>query len=300
MNEVTIREIVYNEFGKCVEASNGIVDVAVTVDCGPRIIRYGFVGEHNQFCENHSEKVSVGEDFWRIRGGHRLWHSPENLPRTYSLDNSPVEWCRIENGIKTSQEVEPWVQIKKEMEITLDPYSTGVKIVHKLTNENAWPVEFSAWGLTVMAPGGVEIIPQNTRETGLLPNKTLVLWPYSKMNDPRIVWGDKYMLLKQNPEMKTAFKLGITNEDGWAAYYNHNNLFVKKYVHYLNEKYPDNGVSYETFTKDFMLEMESLSPLKRVEPKGVLTHEEEWKLIKIENLDVFDENNINNLVLTHI
>jgi hypothetical protein len=162
----------------------------------------------------------------------------------------------------------------------LDPQSNNVKITHFLTNDNAWAVELSAWALSVMAPGGIEVIPQPNRETGLLGNRVLALWPYSKMNDRRVSWGDKLIIVKQDSEMKTPFKLGINNERGWAAYFNHGNLFIKRFSHVMHADYPDFGVSYETYTNDSMLEMETLSPFTRLEPGNMISHTERWELFK--------------------
>jgi hypothetical protein len=300
MGEITVRSIKYKGYGNCIEVSNGIVEILVTVDFGPRIIKYGFHNERNEFCERPDENMKVGNDTWYIRGGHRLWHSPENDPRTYWPDNSSVEWQRIDGGIKVVQNVEPWVQIKKEIEITLNQEDSGVKVAHKLTNENAWPIELSAWAVTMMAPGGFEIIPMPDSETGLLPNRMIALWPYAKMNDTRVKWGDKYIILKQNPDMKQHFKLGITNEHGWAAYYNNGNMFVKKFAYSKGARYPDFGVSYESYTSDTVLEMESLSPLETIEPHKEITYDENWKLIKVKDIDAEDENGIHQIVLTSI
>jgi hypothetical protein len=129
-----------------------------------------------------------------------------------------------------------------------------------------------------MATGGMEIVPQTERDTGLLPNRLLVLWPYTKLNDPRITCGDKFIILKQNPDMKHPMKFGTSNENGWAAYFNHNHLFIKYYTHMENARYPDFGVSYETYTNDFMLEMETLSPLTLLEPDTYAEHNEKWEL----------------------
>lgn len=288
MSGIKIKDIIYGEFGRAVEISNGKVDLVVTVDLGPRIIRYGFIGENNMFCESNGLSKPLENGEWRIRGGHRLWHSPEREPRSYMPDNEPVEWQVIENGIRVSQKVEPWVQIKKEMEITLSPCSSRVKVLHKLTNKNAWPIELAAWSLSVMAPGGKQIIPQPGRDSGLLPNRVLALWPYSKMNDHRVTWGDRYVVFRQDPETKAPFKMGISNEDGWAAYFNHGNLFIKSYNHEMNGRYPDFGVSYETYTTDFMMEMETLSPLTYLEPDHTLAHIEEWLLIG--NVDTPSDN----------
>jgi hypothetical protein len=301
MSQTTVKEVTYKEFGKCVEISNGSVELVVTVDCGPRIIRFGVIGGENEFCDNASLVVDVGNEKYYLRGGHRLWHSPEGMPRSYSPDNKPVEWTRIENGIRVSQEVEPWVQMKKELEITLESCCNRVKVIHHMINKNAWAVELSAWGLSVMATGGLEVVPQPKRETGLLGNRTLALWPYSKMNDHRIYWGDNFITLKQDPNTQPAIKFGINNEDGWAAYFNHGNLFIKRYEYFMDKKYPDFGVSYETYTTDFMLEMESLSPLTLLQPDSEIVHTEEWELIKgVERPEAKDECAIAEVVEKHI
>ena len=38
-----LKEIDFENYGKCVQLSNGVIDVVVTIDCGPRIVRFGFV-----------------------------------------------------------------------------------------------------------------------------------------------------------------------------------------------------------------------------------------------------------------
>ena len=279
MPEIQIRETEYGKYGKCIEIANGTADIVVTVDVGPRVIRFGLTGKENEFCDNGAFHVPVGDEEWRIMGGHRLWHSPEANPRSYSPDNEPVSWERIENGIRVTQKTEPWVQIKKEMDITMAGCCNKVQIIHRLTNKNAWPVALSAWGVTVMATGGLEVVPQPQRETGLLANRVLALWPYSKMNDHRVTWGEKYIALRQDPATKPPFKFGIPNENGWAAYFNHGNLFILRFRHVMNAPYPDYGVSYETYTTDFMTEMETLSPFTTLEPDQTLSHFEEWELI---------------------
>jgi len=129
-----------------------------------------------------------------------------------------------------------------------------------------------------MATGGKEVIPQINSDTGLLPNRLISLWPYARLDDSRVNWGNKYITLTQETDNKRPFKFGFPNEKGWAAYFNHGNLFVKYYTHNKTASYPDFGVSYETYTNDFMLEMETLSPLTSLNQDSYVTHEEEWEL----------------------
>lgn len=278
MGKITIEKKKYKGWENCIEISNGIVDIVATTDVGPRVIRFGFSGKENEFCEVEDQVGTTGSNQWCIYGGHRLWHSPEENPRSYELDNGKISWKKKKNGIVLDQPVEPWTLIKKEIEIRLSENKSKVKVLHRLTNTGAWPVELAVWALSVMAPGGKEILPQTSRETGLLPNRMISLWPYTKLNDPRVYWGEKYITLQQDPSMKQAFKIGLPNEDGWAAYANRGNLFVKKYAHDMNAAYPDYASSYETYTTDFMLEMESLSPLVKLNPGEAAEHTETWYL----------------------
>jgi len=263
----------------CYKISNEVVELIITSDFGPRIIKYALINQENEMrvFENTAGKTNLKE--WNLYGGHRLWHSPESKPRCYFPDNDKVEIKVIENGIKTSQNVEPTTMIKKDITITLEPTSSVVTIKHYLTNKGMWDVKLAAWALTVMATGGIEIIPQEQVDTDLLPNRMLSLWPYTKLNDPRVTWGDKYILLKQDPNYEPPFKIGISNTCGWAAYANHNHLFVKKFNHIANSEYPDySGSSYETYTKNDMIELETLSPLVLLAPEQTIEHIETWKL----------------------
>ncbi|WP_084284425.1 hypothetical protein [Clostridium lundense] len=300
MMNVKLEEINYKGFGNCLRISNEEVELYITLDMGPRIIRYSFIGGENEFCEDNPTTMNVFGEQWYLLGGHRLWHSPEENPRTYIPDNKEVKWTKSGNGVVLESEVEPWTQIKKEVEIILGDSGSNVKIIHRLTNKNAWDIQLAAWALTVMAPGGVEVIAQPKRNTGLLPNRVLALWPYSKMNDSRVYFGDKYIILKQDKDIKEAFKLGIPNEDGWAAYFNHNNMFIKKFKHNKIEQYPDFGVSYETYTNEFMTEMETLSPLTTLHPNEVLTHIERWELVKNVSFPGCNEEEIDKIVSREI
>ena len=267
----------YKGWKNCIEVSNGIVDLIATTDVGPRIIRYGFVNKENEFCEVPDQVGTTGGDKWKIYGGHRLWHSPEG-DRTYAPDNSKIQWRKKKNGIILRQPVEEFTLIQKEMEVTMSPDSTKVTVVHRLTNRGAWEIELSAWALSVMAAGGVEVIPQTSKNTGYLPNRVVSLWPYAKMNDKRVYWGEKYIMIRQDRDAKTPFKIGVSNEDGWAAYANHGHLFVVKFDYFENTVYPDFSSSYETYTCDFMLEMETLSPLMFLAPGETIEHIETWEL----------------------
>ena len=278
MTDVKIQKIPYGGWDNCLQISNDIVELVVTVDVGPRVIRYGFAGQENELGEIRSEMGKTGGREWRMYGGHRLWISPESRGRTYEPDNVPVKWKEIGNGVSTEQEEGPETKVAKEMQITLAPDGPEVTINHRLTNKAMKSIELSAWAITIMNTGGIEIVPQTSIDSGLLPNRSIALWPYTSLDDSRIKLGNKFIMLRQEQSIKQPLKFGTTNDNGWAAYFNKNHLFIKKYVPVKNALYPDFGVSYETYTNDFMLEMETLSPLTMFGPGEHIDHQEKWEL----------------------
>jgi hypothetical protein len=274
-----VEHVVFRGWPHCLRLSNGTVDLVLTTDVGPRVVRYGFEGKENVLCEVRDEDGITGGDTWHTFGGHRVWHSPEANPRTYQADNAPVPFEEAEGLIRLKPTLEAATGIQKELDVSLDPTGTGVTLTHRLTNRGLWPVRLAAWAITVMAPGGVEVIPQTLVDTGLLPNRCISLWPYAHMDDARVHWGDRFVVLHQDPTAKPPFKLGLTNEVGWAAYFNKHSVFVKRFPFVRGEAYPDFGANYETYTTDFMLEMETLSPMRTLQPGEAMEYVESWLLV---------------------
>ncbi|ABY94270.1 MULTISPECIES: hypothetical protein [Thermoanaerobacter] len=286
---IKIDKINFLGWENSIKLSNGIIDVVATTDIGPRIVRFGFENDVNEFNLDPKTIGLKGGDEYRYYGGHRLWHSPEDRKRTYIPDNDEVDWHEIENGVRLIQKPEKWVNTQKQIDIILSPDESRVRLVHRITNLGAWPIELSAWTITVLNTEGIEIIPQPNKDTDLLPNRQIVLWPYSKMNDKRVYWGEKYIALKQDPNNKAPFKLGINNQEGWAAYARGGHLFVKRYYPQHDTTYPDFGVSFETYTNDWMLEIETLSPFTKLQPGETVEHVEEWELYNNVNVKDIDE-----------
>ena len=270
----------YQGWPNCVRLWNDSVELIVTTDVGPRVIRFGFLGE-NELGEFPEHLGRLGGDEFRLYGGHRLWHAPESLERTYCPDNLPVAFEMASDAARFTQAVETKTGIQKEMVISLSPDDARVRVVHRLWNRNLWTVELAAWALTVMAPGGTAVIPLPPRiayPPGLLPTGRLVLWPYTDMTDPRWRWGRKYIFLRHDSTRPTPQKLGASVLDGWIAHVRNGRLFAKTFPHAAGAVYPDLGCSVETFTDGRMLELETLGPLTRVEPGGNVEHTEQWFL----------------------
>ncbi len=279
----TFEKVNYRGWQNCYRLSNGILELIITADVGPRIIRFGFVDQDNEFAEFEEMIGQTGGDEWKIYGGHRLWHAPEIPGRTYFPDNTPITVVQQGDCVHVEQPVEPTTGIKKEIDIYLASDAASVRVVHRLTNHNLWAVEFAPWALSVMATGGKIIIPlppRGSHQENLLPTNSLTMWAYTNMSDPRWTWGEKYIMLRQDTGIASPQKIGVMVPDGWAAYARNDHLFVKTYSYVAGAAYPDWGCSVETFTNDLMLEVESLGPIAQVEPGEAVEHVENWYLFQ--------------------
>jgi hypothetical protein len=280
-----MESINYGGWPNCCRLANALVEVVVTADVGPRIIRFGFVGEANEFKEYPEMLGQVGGDEWRIYGGHRLWHAPEVYPRTHQPDNRPVRLEPLAGGVRLIQAVEELTGLQKEMDVCLAPEAAQVTVTHRLRNTNVWAVKLAPWALSVMAPGGQAIVPLPPRAphgTGrdYTPSNTLALWPCTAMADPRWIWGNQYVLLRQEAERDEGQKLGLLVPAGWAAYARAGHLFIKRFDFLPGACYPDAGCNVELFANAAMLELESLGPLVTLRPGAATDYVEQWFLAR--------------------
>lgn len=288
----------YKNFGKCLEISNGTVKALVTVDVGPRIIFYGFKGFNFMFEDTERQIFQEGEFFdrnyrpgekWFIYGGHRLWKSPEDWA-SYTPDNYPVKVVRLENGAEFYSRTNEVTGLIAGMKVLMDE-DGSLEITHSFKNVGEEPVRLSLWALSVLRPGGTEVIPMNCEDTGFLPNKNLVIWPYNDLKDKRFSLRERFSLLKQSKKADRPFKIGMNNLHGWAAYFAGGNLFVKKFP--VEEGvYQDMHCNFETYTSNLMLESESLSAERTVLPGERTEYVENMYVFKDVQTDLSDESAI--------
>ncbi len=304
---VTISEIEYKNFGRCILMENEVASVIVTVEVGPRIISYCLNGKENmlledtdrEFFEQTAEYCDFfGEDeIWYIYGGHRLWSSPESYPQSYVPDNYPCECAVLEDGTLCVMPEQTATGQQHCMYIRLDENTSRLTVTHSIQNVLDKEVTLAPWAMTVCSAGGVEIFPQNTSDNGLLSNRRNVYWSYSDIKDDRFFIGNRYGTLQQVKGAEGKFKIGINNEDGWAAYVNHGQIFKKNFNMNVDGNYPDYGCNFETFTNGIFLECESLGELETLQPSETVYLSEVWSLIPCdETFDRKDEESIHAFV----
>ncbi|HZQ54421.1 MAG TPA: hypothetical protein VFB14_19625 [Bryobacteraceae bacterium] len=281
----------YAGWPNCYRLSNGTVELVVTADVGPRIIRCGFVGGRNLFAEFPDQLGKSGEPYWMPRGGHRLWIAPELVPDTYALDNSPVDVRLSGETITLVQPVEPGTGLQKELSIELTG-EAEVRVVHRVKNCGTKPKRFAPWALTQMAPGGVGVAafpPRGHHHDRLLPTNPLAMWFYTDFSDKRWRLTRQYLILRQEAANHSPQKAGLFNPDTFAAYLLGTDLFAKRTQANPQAIYPDFHCSCELFTNGDFLELETLGPLTDVAPGDSVTHVEDWFLRRNVQLDGFTD-----------
>ena len=265
--------------GEAVVLTTQAFTLTVTTAVGPRVVSLTSTAgtkAGNLFLQMpDDEKRYHG---YYLRGGHRLWHSPEDIVRTYQPDDEPLAVKPLKNGIALAQPTEEKTGLQKAMKIEVLDERT-VKVTHALTNNGLWAVETAAWALTMLRGGGYATLPLmpkgNHADGDLLPSYSFVPWTYTDLSLP--VWDmHRDFIGIDVPKAKAAQKFGITNYPGWSAYWVDGVTFVKYAPVIKGATYPDFGCPFEVFTNGEMIELETLSPLVKLAPGESVTHVEHW------------------------
>jgi hypothetical protein len=287
-----IKEIAYAGWNRNLRLQGPTTELTLTLDVGPRIIRYAHHEARNVFVELPAQMGGTGEKEWMIRGGHRLWTAPE-ADHSYDLDNSPVSWKKIgENGVEVTQPPSSSFGFQKMLRVEMLDGEL-VRITHLLTNIGSKPLTISPWALSVMAPGGTALVPQPARDLHpsefpedrkarpeeYLPDRQFILWPYTNLADGRYTFSEHFLRLSHHPD-RPATKLGLKFSGGWVAYQNGDYVFAKHVPYDPAQPYPDSGANLELFTNQQILEIESLAPSTPIAVGETREHVEHWVLHK--------------------
>ena len=246
------------------------VDYLTTL--GPRIIGlYAKKAGVEFFAKTPDVHWSTPHGEYYLHGGHRLWTAPEDPFYTCPEDDVSVV---VENDKVILRSRVDASCLEKEISFHLN--ENHVTLMHRVTWHGSDQIELAPWAITQMCLGGMAILPQS-RSAGLLPNRNIVLWPYSQVDDERLELHDDVILV-HGRAAEEAFKIGSYNSQGWIAYAMEHALFVKRFSVNPTNRYPDMGCNVEAYVKDSCVELETLGPLTSLEPQAHTTFEETWEV----------------------
>jgi hypothetical protein len=275
-----IKQSIYNDY-QCIQLSNPSISLWLSEDFGPRIIALSIDGGGNLFAELPDARIECpGSGWYSLRGGHRLWYAPEYPPITYLPDDEPVEIQEIKDGIGVTQHPEKDTGLVKSITVTLPCDDPHILLDHQITNLGMRPIQLAPWTITMMRPGGTAIMPlqvEKEDEYGVLPNRTINIWPYTPLNSPHLNFNDRYIFIEARLQ-EGKLKIGCPNPRGWLGYALEGCLFVKFAAFDPSGYYYDRRSSCEFYCDPNVLEVEALDKRVSLEPGQSVNFLEEWKV----------------------
>ena len=264
---------------------NNALRLEYLTTAGPRIVGLSYKGSPNLLADVHDVFWNSPYGNYYPLGGHRLWIAPESIARTYIPDNSGLQVRGLAAGVELTGAVEVGSGVQKSLRIELEADRPAVRLLHTIVNKNPAPILLAPWTISQFRLDGVAILPQPQGKAdpdGLLNNRSLALWPYTRINDPRLHLADDFITVRPNSD-EHPFKIGYFNSHGWVAYWRENILFVKRNVPQPGATFPDGGSNTEVYCNHRGIELEALGPLQQLEPGQTCTFAETWEFY--DNLD---------------
>jgi hypothetical protein len=242
-------------------------------------MHFGFVDGVNLLYVDDEDAGTVGGDEFKIYGGHRLWHAPEVGPRTHQPENEVIDVTEHQRGVTLSGTADERTGVRKDIDISLAGDEPVVTVTHTLHNEGLWPIETAPWEITQLDAGAKGVLPIAEREPGLVPDRSVALWPYTDVADDRIVRSSDAIWVDHDADGDGKLKIGASGGDMWIGGVSHEVLFHKSISYDEDATYPDRGSTIEIYTDENFLEIETLAPFSTVQPGDSLEHTVEWTLI---------------------
>jgi hypothetical protein len=213
-----------------------------------------------------------------FHGGHRLWHAPEAMPRSYISDDGEIAITDVTDGVILEGKTEAGTGIRKRIEIHLAADKPCAVLTHTLINDGLWPVKLAPWAISMFRLGGTVImpLPLDTHDP-FTHNRQISLWPYASFSDPRLVLHDRFIMFKAIAKLPP-FKMGSFTTHGWLAYWVNGVLFRKSFDVHAGLPHPDNNCNAEIYCNDRMVELETLAPFTILDPGASASHVETWEI----------------------
>lgn len=270
-----IREIAGR--GRVLWLTDGKTELGIALDLGIRILHLSCKGMENllyQQPDDLSDGLTTPEG-WRIFGGHRYWTAPES-EKSYYPDSAPVSYELTENGVRLTQPDDPWLQIRKSLEIAFME-DGSIQLHHRAENISGDTVSYASWGVTTLDKGNAQIGFRRGTPGSYDPSRNISLWGSSSPADPRIRFDEDTIFASHEP-MDSAFKMGVFSPDGYARLLNKGQQFTLSFEAKKDGNYPDGGCNFEIYMDRHVLELEALGQLTVLSPGDAAEHWERWQI----------------------
>lgn len=218
---------------------------------------------------------------YRFRGGHRLWAAPEIAEITYAADDHE---CSVEevDGAVTITGPSDDAQLVKEITIRAD--EGALMLEHTIRRHSGRGPELAAWAITQLPLGGTAILPLIGPLTAPLPNRQLVLWPYTSMTDQRLGFGD--VAISVSADEGPPLKLGAGASSRRLGYLRGGQLFLKEIMSKPLGTVPDFGAALQVYVGQGFCELETLGGMVEVSNTRPAILTERWTVLGCDDVEV--------------
>jgi hypothetical protein len=268
---------------EAIQIEGGRIRLMVTTSVGPRVLGLLTEDGRNHLAELPQMTLECpGSGLFHLRGGSRLWAAPEDPRTTYRPDDDSVGVEEIGDGVRLVTRPDPVSETHREIEIRV----TGPErfaFRYRIVNRAEHPQRLAAWAITMMKPLGRAFLPVLTTafdEGGFQGQRNIVLWAYSRNDDPRYIVHDGALEVRSavmtERSLDGPFKVGTSLRRGWVAHHRDGLLLVKYAGHNEAREYADMGASGQVYSHGDFTELETLGPLTDLGPGHAAEHHEDW------------------------
>lgn len=270
----------------------GAVSVVAITSVGPRILGLLTADGRNALVELPDLTLPCpGSDPIHLRGGHRLWAAPEDPRVTYRPDDAPVEVADLPDGVRLTAPADPVAGTQRELAVrVLGP--ERLRVEHRVINRADRAQRLAAWAITMVPPGGRAWLPLLAGPFdagGFQANRNIVLWPYTRLDDPRLSIGESLLELRGDrpagPATRGPVKVGASLRRGWLAHWRDGILLVKRAIHAEDRRHADLEASGQLYANPDLTELETLGPLVDLQPGEAAEHQEDWEVHLVEEAE---------------
>lgn len=249
----------------------GSYRIRLATEFGPRIVGLSHEGGPQIFAVLDDDvAIDHPGGTYRFHGGHRLWAAPENAGTTYATDDHPCQVRRADGAVVVSGPVDAAGLTK---EISIRSRGSALEVSHRISRQ-AGHGSLAAWAITQLPLGGIALLAVAGEETSPLPNRQLVLWPYTRITDPRLTIEEHVIVVEA--EGDAPLKIGTgPGTVGRLGYLRSNQLFLKECIAASGDTIPDLGAARQVYVGQGFCELETMGGLSDAEA----TITENWSVV---------------------
>lgn len=259
---------------ECVRLEGERSTLVTTVSIGPRIMGLFGAGSNVLAVLPDATLERPGGPPFRLVGGHRLWAAPELPELTYEPDERPCTATPVDGGLRVEAPADGAGLVKA---LQIRAAGAGWIVDHELRNEGDRPIVLAPWAITQLRPGGRAELPLGLRGSGPQADRSLVLWPYTDLDDPRLHLERDAIGVDVVPGAGP-LKVGVAPGEGRLVYRLDGEVFEKRVAVDDAGPHADRGAAVQVYVRDDFCELETLGPLTELRPGGSARHRETWTI----------------------